>query len=243
MRATMAGVTVTSDSNDSALGEDLLTVGVYTLPDAARLARVPLASIRRWTQGYSFTRNGQRHWSPPLVPPQLDKIQGVPALSFLDLQELRLLHMFRERGASWQTLRVAHERARQAVGHLHPFSTGRFRSAGQEILRDVVASQSDHALENIVSGQLVFRKFIAPYLRGLEYDDKVVVRWFPRRDRRVVIDPKQSFGQPVVREGVPTRTLAQSFKTERSVERVARWYHVDPSSVRAAVDFERRLAA
>src|SRR5438128_7940852 len=103
----------------------LLTAGVYTLPDAGRLTNVPPANIRRWTQGYSFIRNGQRRWSPALVPPQLDQIQGVSALSFLDLQELRLLHMFRDPGASWQTLRVAHERAQQWVGHRHPFSTGR----------------------------------------------------------------------------------------------------------------------
>lgn len=223
--------------------QELLTAGVYTLPDAARLTSVPPANIRRWTQGYSFIRNGRRRWSPALVPPQLDKIQGAEALSFLDLQELRLLHMFRIRGASWRTLRVAHERAKKWVGHGHPFSTGRFQSAGREVLTEVAASESDHALQNIVSGQLVFRRFIAPYLRGLEFDDDVVIRWFPRRDRRVVVDPRRSFGQPIVREGVPTSVLARSYRTEKSIERVARWYDVEASSVRAAVDFERRLAA
>jgi uncharacterized protein (DUF433 family) len=151
--------------------------------------------------------------------------------------------MFRARGASWQTLRVAHDRARMIIGHRHPFSTGRFVSAGREILTEVALSESDRALENIVSRQLVFRKFIAPYLRGLEFDNDIVVRWYPRRDRRVVVDPTRSFGQPVVREGVPTSVLARSFRKERSIERVAHWYDVDTFSVRAAVEFERRLAA
>lgn len=224
-------------------GDQLLTAGVYALAEAARLTGVPIANIRRWTSGYFFVRNGQRRWSPPLVPPQLDRVEGVPALSFLDLQELRLLHLFRSRGASWQTLRVAHDRAKALIGHHHPFSTGRFKSVGREILTEVALSESDRALENIVSRQLVFHKSIAPYLRGLEFNDDIVIRWYPRRDRRVVIDPTQSFGQPVVREGVPTRILARSFRTERSIERVARWYDVDSSSVRAAVEFERRLAA
>jgi len=224
-------------------GEQLLTIGVYTLPEAARLTGVPIANIRRWTLGYSFVRDGQRRWSAPLVPPQLDAVEGVPAVSFLDLQELRLLHMFRSRGASWQTLRAAHDRAKAIIGHRHPFATGRFKSAGREILSEVVLSESDRAFENIVSRQLVFRKFIAPYLRGLEFDDDIVIRWYPRRDRRVIIDPTRNFGQPVVREGVPTGILARSFRTEKSMERVARWYDVDSSSVRAAVEFERRLAA
>jgi uncharacterized protein (DUF433 family) len=164
-------------------------------------------------------------------------------LSFLDLQELRFLYLFRSRGASWQTLRAAHDRAKAIIGHRHPFATGRFKSAGREILAEVAQSESDRALENLVSRQLVFRKFIAPYLRGLEFNDEIVIRWYPRRDRRVIIDPTRSFGQPVVREGVPTRVLARSFRKERSTERVARWYDVDSSSVRAAVDFERRPAA
>jgi uncharacterized protein (DUF433 family) len=224
-------------------GEELLVSGIYTLPEAARLTRVPIANIRRWTLGYSFIRGGQRHWSPPLIKPQLHPIDGVPAVSFLDLQELRLLHAFRSHGASWQTLRLAHDRAKALVGNDHPFATGRFRSAGREILADAAHAAHDRALENIVTRQLVFKKFIAPYLRGLEFKERIAVRWYPRRDRRVMLDPTRNFGKPVVKEGVPTRVLARSYRAERSAERVAKWYDVAVSSVRAAVDFERRIAA
>src|SRR5262245_57288655 len=93
--------------------DSLLATGIYTLPEAARLTRVPIANIRRWTCGYTFTHRGQQYWSPPLVKPQLHPMDGVPAVSFLDLQELRFLHAFRSRGASWQALRVAHERAKE----------------------------------------------------------------------------------------------------------------------------------
>jgi len=223
--------------------DNLLVVGIYTLPEAARLTGVPMANIRRWILGYDFVRRGQRRWSPALVAPQLHPIEGVPAVSFLDLQELRFLHAFRSRGASWQTLRVAHEEAKARIGHSHPFATGRFVSAGREILIGVAISQRDRALENVVSRQLVFKKFIAPYLRGLEFDGQVAIRWYPRRDRRVIVDPRWNFGQPVVKEGVPTSVLARSYCAESSVERVARWYDVTASSVRAAVEFERRLAA
>lgn len=221
----------------------LLALGIYTLPEAARLTRVPISNIRRWALGYEFVRAGQRHWSPPLIKLQLHPIEGLAAVSFLDLQELRLLHAFRSRGATWQTLRVAHERAEALIGHSHPFSTGRFWSAGREILTEVAHAQRDRALENIVSRQLVFKRFIAPYLRGLEFKDRIAVRWYPRRDRLVILDPTRNFGKPVVKEGVPTRVLARSYGAERSVERVAKWYDVAVSSVRAAVDFERRQAA
>ena len=243
MRRAMTPAPGQAAATDREPDDALLRLGIYTIPEAARLTRVPFASIRRWTHGYAFRKGGERRWSPPLVVPQLDPVDEIPAVSFLDLQELRFLHAFRSRGASWQTLRVAHERAKERIGHSHPFSTGRFRSAGREILTEVAVSEKDRALENVVSRQLVFKKFITPYLRGLEFDDQIVIRWYPRRDRRVIIDPKRNFGQPVVREGVPTRILASSYRVEGSVERVARWYDVEDASVRAAVDFERRLAA
>lgn len=222
----------------------LLCGGIYTLPDAARLTGVPISSIRRWTLGYHYIRNGERRFSPPLVKPQIHPIDNAPALSFLDLQEVRFLHAFRSRGASWQALRIAHERAVQRIGHRHPFSTGRFRSAGREILAEVAVSERDRVLENIVTTQLVFRRIIAPYLRGLEFRDDIVVRWFPRRDRSIVVDPEKNFGQPIVAKGgVPTNILARSYRAERSFARVARWYDVDQKAVRAAVEFERRLVA
>lgn len=222
--------------------DELLVLGIYTIPEAARLTRVPIANIRRWTLGYSFVRGGRRHWSPPLVKPRLHPIDNVPAVSFLDLQELRLLHAFRSRGVSWQALRVAHEQAKARIGHAHPFATGRFWTAGRDIFMAVAHAQRDRALENIVTKQLIFRRIISPYLRDLEFKG-VAIRWYPRRDRRVILDPTRNFGKPVVKEGVPTGVLARSYHAERSAERVAKWYDVAVSSVRAAVEFERRLAA
>src|SRR5207245_10935867 len=119
-----------------------LRLGIYTIPEAARLTRVPFASIRRWTHGYAFRKGGERRWSPPLVVPQLDPVDEIPAVSFLDLQELRFLHAFRSRGASWQTLRVAHEPATGRIGHSHPFSTRTLRSAVRAIVSGVSVCES-----------------------------------------------------------------------------------------------------
>jgi uncharacterized protein (DUF433 family) len=229
---------------DSRSNESLLDVGIYPFPEAARLTEVPISSIRRWTLGYHFVRGGERRWSPPLVKPKIHRIDGVPAVSFLDLQELRFLHAFRAHGVSWYWLRIAHARAKERIGHDRPFSTGKFRSSGRAILTEVATSSRDRALEDIVSSQLEFKKVLAPYLRGVEFSSGIAVRWFPRADRRVLVDPTRSFGQPVVAEaGVPTSVLARSYKAEGSMNRVARWYDVDVRSVRAAVEFERHLAA
>jgi uncharacterized protein (DUF433 family) len=218
--------------------------GIYTIPDASRLTGVPASSIRRWTLGYEYVRHGERRRLPAIVRPQLDSVDDVPALSFLDLQELRFLHAFRTHGVSWHTLRLAHERARQLIGRPHPFATGQFKTDGRRILTEVAGASRDSALVDIVQRQLVFKRIIERYLRGLEFEEDVAARWFPHGSRRVVLDPERRFGQPITtREGVPTLVLAKTYKAEQSFAKVARWYQVEIASVRAAVEFESRPAA
>jgi uncharacterized protein (DUF433 family) len=222
----------------------LIGIGIYTFPEASRLSGVPISSIRRWALGYEYSFRGERHSMPAVVKPQLHPISGVFALGFLDLQEIRFLHAFRRHGVSWHTLRLATEKARVIVGRSHPFSTGKFRDDGKRIMTLIAAEADDPALEDIVSKQLAFARVIKPYLKGLEFSHGSVARWFPGPDRRVVVDPTRSFGQPIVTKwGVPTLVLAKAYKAEKSFARVAQWYEIDVPSVRAAVVFEHRLAA
>jgi uncharacterized protein (DUF433 family) len=222
----------------------LIGHGVYTIPEAGRLTGVSRRSIRRWALGYQYVRHGEHRQLPPVIRAEFHRAAMPPVLSFLDLQELRFLHAFRTRGVTWYTLRLAHERARQWVGRDHPFATGQFRTDGERILTEVATKSGDPALADMLHGQLWFKRIVERYLSGLEFEKDEAARWFPERSRRVVLDPERSFGQPItVREGVPTLVLAKTYKAENSYSRVARWYEVETASVRAAVEFEARLAA
>src|SRR3989442_2074901 len=140
MRRAMTPAPGQAAATDREPDDALLRLGIYTIPEAARLTRVPFASIRRWTHGYVFRKGGERRWSPPLVVPQLDPVDEIPAVSFLDLQELRLVHALPSPGASSQQLRVAHEGAKARVRHNQPFCHGRFPVAGRAIQTRVARS-------------------------------------------------------------------------------------------------------
>lgn len=223
----------------------LIGVGIYTVPEASRLTRVPAARIRRWIGGYRYVSaiTPDVRFSPPVVPSGLDVIAGVRALSFLDLQEVRFVNAFRRRGVGWKTLRLAHERAQALVRKSRPFSTGRFWTDGRTILLEL--AQKDAALLDIIKNQLALTKIIEPYLSQLDLEEDQAIRWWPMgKNRSVVVDPKRNFGQPIVsKEGVPTVVLAKAHHAERSVATVARWFKVEQRSVRDALKFERRLAA
>lgn len=228
--------------------QSLLGIGVYTVPEAARLTGIAAPTIRRWVTGYSYTRKGASRSSPPVWQGQIAPVDHSVALSFRDLLEVRFVQYFREHGVSWKVIRRAAECASEIVQDSHPFSTKRFKTDGRSIFAEIVQETGEESLLDLAKRQYGFKSFVEPFLfEGLEFSDLGIapVRWWPLgRSRRVMIDPQRLFGQPIcVPESVPTAVLANAFKAEGSVDAVARWFMVHPKSVSDAVEFEQKLAS
>ena len=231
--------TLHSDMPNS--GFQFIGVGVYTVPEASRISHVSAGRIRRWLRGYTFRAV---YKSPPVFTSALPPLDGELALNFLDLQEIRFVEAFLRTGVQWKTLRMAHEKAEQGLGS-YPFSRGNFVTDGSRIFHDLAPKiKSDGAFVDLVSDQSSFKRIVSPYIVGLEFADGQAIEWWPLgKSRMIVLDPKRSFGQPIVREGVPTNILARAYRAERSFTKIARWYEVSERAVRDAVEYETTLKA
>ncbi len=225
-------------------GYRFIGLGLYTVPEASRLSRVSVGRLRRWLRGYTFTTRTGPHKSPPVVTSQLPPLDGGLTLTFLDLQEIRLVDAFLEAGVQWKTLRLARVQAERAIGP-YPFSRGKFVTDGRSIFYDMAPrAKSDGAFLNLVSHQTSFKRIVERFMVSLKFDaDGQAIEWWPLgKSKLVVLNPKRSFGQPIVpREGVPTSILSRSYRVERSYPRVARWYAVSERAVRHAVEYEETL--
>jgi uncharacterized protein (DUF433 family) len=224
----------------------LLQTGIYTISEAWRLTGVSPRRIRRWVRGYEFKVKHGRHRSPAVWSTQLDQIDHVVALGFLDLLEVRCVDAFVSAGVGWKTLRQVHEQAKRLVGHAHPFCTNQFATDGQTIFMEERGKHDEVALWDMRDLQRVFDRIIRPFLKNVEFDSgQLPRRWWPRgKDHLVALDPRRSFGQPIVfQEGIPTQILARSVRANGSLEEVARWFEINFVSVRKAVEFEQSLAA
>jgi uncharacterized protein (DUF433 family) len=168
-------------------------------------------------------------------------------LTFADLMEIRFLDAFLRNGVSTKALRVASQRAKELLGRHHPFSTQIFKSDGRTILAEITKETGDKVFLDIVNDQYVFEKVIASYLySGLDFNElKEPARWWPMgKDHAVVIDPRRSFGAPIVaKSGIPTKILKSAVDAEKSVEFVAKWYGAEIDEVKDAVKFETKQAA
>ena len=225
----------------------LVGVGLYTVPEAARLTKVPNPTIRRWLFGYRYRRNGHYTELPPVWESQIAPMDSVTGLGFLDLMEIRVVHAFRDYGIGLTDIRLAVERACEIFRSDHPFARKRFQTDGRRIFAEIAEKTGETRLIDLVKSQYAFHRVVKPSLfASLEFSDAdEVLRWYPMWPRQqIVVDPEMAFGRPVIRDGhVPTDTLAQAVGSEGSVEQVARWFDVPAVAVRAAVGFEKDLAS
>lgn len=225
----------------------LVGIGLYTVAEASRLTRVPSRRITRWVRGYTYKIGQDERASEAVWRSALREYDGFTILSFMDLIEVRFIDAFRRHGVSWKTIRLAAQRAREISNQVYPFATRRFKSDGRSIFAELGVKTRNRRLIDLAKNQYEFHQVVSPSLYvGLEFTDgDQICRWWPLGTRRrIVIDPRRSFGQPIVaREGVPTAILAAAYKVEESVDRVAKWYDVEPRAVRDAVEYEQKLAA
>jgi len=226
--------------------DNLLGIGIYSVPEAARLTHISPWRIRRWLSGYSFISTGSRHSSSPVWSGDIPRIDGTTALSFRDLLEIRIIDSFLKAGVSWKTIRRAEQLGSEFLNTSHPFSTNRIHTDGRAIFAEVNKYKHEKALIDLIRSQRVFQTFINPFLKSLTFsNDGNPLQWWPYQDsQHIVIDPHRSFGQPITyKEGVPTQILASAFKTFDSIDKVANWYDVEPIGVEESVEYEKILVA
>lgn len=222
---------------------DLTGVGLYTFPEASRFTQADPRDIRRWVHGYRFGPKGATRFSRPLWEPQ---VEG-EAIGFRDLLEIRFVKEFVRSGVHLSVVRAAIRNASELFGTAYPLTTLRFLTDGKRIFHEALeAEKAEGALTDVAARQYVFDSIIRPALYvGIEYhDDGSARRWFPLKNKAIVLDPRIGFGAPVLTDyGVPIDTIAAAVVAEGSVGRAARLFDVPRAVVSLAMRFEQRLPA
>jgi uncharacterized protein (DUF433 family) len=226
---------------------DYIGQGIYSVSDVARLTGIDNRKVARWVRGYEYHNKSGSGAVEPVFRSDYKSVKGKVGLSFLDLVEIRFVDAFRKHGVSWRAIRIASLKAAEMLNCDHPFSMRRFLTDGKTIVARIAREQGDVELIDLISDQFEFDKIIAPYLyEGLDFSGHdTATRWWPLgRKRSIVIDPRRSFGKPILdKYNIPTSTIAASYKGNKSYSEIAKWFEIDPRSVKEAIDFERQLIA
>jgi len=236
-----------------------LGTGIYTPREAAALLHERPATVRRWAFGYQRKRPGGYTLHAPLIKAELPVLEGVRAISFVELVEMLYIRAFEAAGASWSVIREAAKVAARefaerghAQGAAHPFAMRQF-FVDPEGLLYVVLDEAGHE-ESVVllrgHGQHAFPQLVKPYLDQIDFDlSDVASRWWPMgREGGVALDPEFAFGAPVVEEvGIAAKTLYETYDAERAqygdrtLDHVAWVYEIEPHNVENALKFRQWL--
>ena len=169
----------------------------YQVQEAARYARVDPGTVVRWQKGAGGAGDA--------LAPRQRRV----ALSYMQLIELAVVAALRKAGVKLYRIRDAREYFAKTLQSEFPFAEYRFKTDGERLFNDyaeIVGPKQGRGklLRPDQQGQLAFAPVIGR-LKEFDYErPRRVIRWRVGGERSaVVIDPRVSFGAPVVR-GVAT---------------------------------------
>jgi uncharacterized protein (DUF433 family) len=221
-------------------------VGLYSIPEAARLIGVPAATLRRWVAGSLFASREKSKLSEPRFRRRHPEVMPRLILTFADLIELYLMSLFRQHGVSLLTIQAIAKWAARELNSDHPLAAQRFHTEGKRLLAAMgeEAAWPGRFRREAPKSRLVLDKVALPFFEKLDYEGGQARRYWPLGPHKpVVLDPTRSFGKPIDNEsGVPTSALYHLYRAGEPVERIACWYEVSPEAVQAAIEYEQSLA-
>ncbi len=221
---------------------DLLSTGIYTVSEAAKLLGVANARVNGWVFGYPKTK------SDPIIKSDLEILDGEKAMTFVNLMEARFIAAFARHGVSVKAMRSMAKNAQEILDSPHPFATDAiFKTDGRKIVLMASKESGDKRMYDLQTKNWALYEILVDGLKNeVIYNEGRARLWRPRKEiaPNVVLDPIKAFGQPVLeKSGVPTRTLFDAFNAEdETYESVASWYDVPVKEVKEAVKFEFDLA-
>ena len=222
--------------------------GTYPLGEAARLAHLPVRTVRRWSAGYAYRRHGEARRAARIEPLRpVGDYSSYQVLDFEQLLTLMLVRAFRHRGLGLAKIRQAALRAREMYGLANPFVSRQFKTDGNRVFIELAphASEAERELIDVLSDQRQFCDIVQPSL----FDDVVFAgdmagQWWPMGPARgVVLSPSRQFGAPhLAGTGVRTDVVALLVNAEGggpdAIGTAAGWYGLTRDQVTDAVEFE-----
>lgn len=226
-----------NDAFDIYGGQDPRSLPLYSISQAASILGVSASSLRFWIMPGPA---GAALIKPAQTQP--------PALSFINLIEIRIVALLRrQRRLPLQRIRRAISYFSRAYQTDHPLVTKKLATFGGGLYA------LDEYLEGTSGGQLGLKEVLQGLVRRVEYDEQgLAARFYPDArsvpeadsPRIVVIDPRISFGRPVIQgTGIPTDVVADRFRCGDSIHEIAKDYRVGRKEIEEAIRFETRRAA
>ena len=226
-------------------------VPTYTCADVARYLGLPSSTVRAWALGTQYSSGGKKRRFEPVIE-RPDRESNL--LSFTNLIEVHVLSAIR------RTHRVPLQKVREILRFIdeqfptpHPLARLEWSTDQMDLFVEILGKIFSVKGS---TGQIEIRKVVQAYLSRIERDEYgLAMRFYPftraehadrpiaDQPKTVVIDPRISFGAPVlIGTGIPTAVLAARFKAGESMRALAKDYACRLQLIEEAIRCEQPAA-
>lgn len=228
--------------------ENQQELGVYTIPDAARILGLPRARLRRWVDGYvRILSSGERKKQFPM-PGIHSRGKGRElTIGFYALIEVYVVAQLRERGVKWSVIKHDRQELKERFSTDYPFCLRGLLSDGTRILKSLSDSDYRASMELGTGGQTAFEDVLRQFCEKIDFDADTMLAeayWPMGRDSKIVVSRHNGFGRPVVSgTNVCTETIQYLLEAGEQEGTVAALYNLELAQVRDAHRFESMALA
>lgn len=216
---------------------------MYAEAHAARLLRVPPATLHYWLEG--GVRRGKTY--QPVIR---ERATGSKAVTWAEFVEAGLLRQYRRSfSVPMVELRAFIESLRTRLGIPYPLAHAQpYVLAGRELVMEVqneVGLPGDLVLVAEARGQYILSPAAQDFVERVRWDDgNIVTSWRPddHKESPVIIDPDVRFGAPSV-GGISTEILWEQAQGGEDENDLADIYELDLKQVRWALAYEATTQA
>jgi uncharacterized protein (DUF433 family) len=172
-----------------------------------------------------------------------DKERHTP-LNYLQLIELAIVSTFRELKVPLRNIADARLYFAQVLTSEYPFAEYQFKTDGFHLLMNVTTAVPTLVIDYLIvadaNGQLAWNAMVEDKLLEFDYDEQcgIALKWFGAgRKATVLVDPRVSFGAPMVR-GIPTFVLKGRWEAGEAVGDIREDFSLQDNEIRDALAFE-----
>lgn len=201
----------------------------YQVQEAARYAKIAPQTVVQWQKG--------------AAGPTLTARETRESLSYMQLIEVAVVAALRREGVPLRRIRDTRGYISKTLQAEYPFAEYRFKTDGRRLFMDhaqIVGAARGRGtlLRPDQQGQLAWAAVIGR-LKEFDYEHRgIVIRWHVAgTDSAVMIDPRVSFGSPMV-NGVPTWAIKGRWTAGEPPDEIADDFGLRKTEVVDALAFE-----
>lgn len=212
------------------------SLGIYTIPDIARILELPYSKIQYWINEY---------WSKEFVSGSKNYISGMSKDRFTNFHTLIEFYTFsqlRIHGVSVKNILNAHKIISEQLNTLYPFATSTILTDGKKVFFSTDNEES--IIHADISLQFTITSIIKLFCDKIDFHNDLAYRFWPKgKSKSVVIDPEHQFGQPIIADtNVLAETLFLLNKGGESIKFLSNLYDLPKKKIVDAIEFYKKAA-